>query len=258
MKAHPGDDGGKLLAHAVERGLNPARLPRHVAIIMDGNGRWARKRHLPRLLGHRQGYKTVRQVVRDAANLGLEVLTLYVFSAENWKRPPDETSGLMKLIEQAAREELRELDQNGVRIRVSGRVADLPASLQAELARDEEATAANTRLTLNLCINYGGRVEILDATKRLVEMACRQELCEKDVTAELFAEGLYTHGLPDPDLLIRTAGEMRVSNYLLWQIAYAEIHVTDAFWPDFSTDHLIEALLDYQKRVRKFGAVVNP
>ena len=253
----PGDDGGKLLAEAVRRGVDPARLPRHVAIIMDGNGRCARKRHLPRLFGHRQGYKTVRQVVRDAANLGIEVLTLYVFSAENWKRPPDETSGLMHLIEQAAREELRELHQNGVRIRVSGRVEDLPASLQAELRRDIEATAGNARLTLNLCINYGGRVEILDAAKRLVEMACRHELCARDVTPELFAEGLSTAGLPDPDLLIRTAGEMRVSNYLLWQIAYAEIWVTDTFWPDFSTDHLINALIDYQKRVRKFGAVVN-
>ena len=200
---------------------------------------------------------TVRQVVRDAANLGIEVLTLYVFSAENWKRPALETAGLMRLIEQAAREELRELDQNGVRIRVSGHVEGLPPALQAELHRDIEATVGNTRLTLNLCINYGGRVEILEAAKRLVALARRGELHEDDVTAVLFAEHLYTKGLPDPDLLIRTAGEMRVSNYLLWQIAYAEIWVTDTLWPDFDTNHLIAALLDYQKRVRKFGAVVN-
>jgi undecaprenyl diphosphate synthase len=237
--------------------LDATRLPRHVAIIMDGNGRWAAQRGMPRLLGHQQGYKTVRQIVRDAGNIGLEVLTLYVFSAENWKRPKLETDGLMRLIEAAARNELRELHENNVRIRFSGRIQELPESLQQEMRRDVEATANNTGLILNLCINYGGRAEILDATKRLVEMACRQELCEKDVTPELFAEGLYTAGLPDPDLLIRTAGEMRISNYLLWQIAYAELWVTNTFWPDFSTDHLVEAIMDYQRRVRKFGGIAT-
>jgi undecaprenyl diphosphate synthase len=245
------------IADALAHRLDPRRIPEHVAIIMDGNGRWARQRGLPRLLGHRQGYRNVRQVVRDAADLGIRVLTLYVFSAENWKRPPHETAGLMRLIEEATRRELGELHENGVRFRVSGRTDGLPASLQREIRRNEEATAGNRRLILNLCINYGGRAEILDAARRLVEMAARQQLTAEDVTAERFAEGLYTHGLPDPDLLIRTAGEMRVSNYLLWQIAYSEIWVTPAFWPDFSTHHLIEALADFQGRVRKFGGVVD-
>lgn len=237
--------------------LDPDRLPAHVAIIMDGNGRWAAQRGMPRLWGHQQGYKTVRQIVRGAANLGIEVLTLYVFSSENWRRPKGETDGLMRLIEAAARNELRELNENNVRIRFSGRIHELPESLQAEMKRDEEATSHNTGLILNLCINYGGRTEILDAARRLVEMACRQELCAQDVTSETFAQGLYTAGLPDPDLLIRTAGEMRLSNYLLWQIAYAELWVTPTLWPDFSIDHLAEAIADYQRRVRKFGGVVT-
>jgi len=235
--------------------LDAARLPRHVAIICDGNGRWATRRGLPRPLGHRQGYMATRRVVRAASDLGLQVLTLYAFSTENWTRPKVETDGLMRLFEEGARRELNELHENGVRMRFSGRISELPTSLQEKLRINEEKTAQNTGLTLNICLNYSGRAEIIDAAKRLVEMACRQELCEKDVTAELFAQGLYTAGLPDPDLLIRTAGEMRISNYLLWQIAYAELWVTPTLWPDFDARHLIEALLDYQKRVRKFGGV---
>lgn len=263
-KGHPLPNFGarmtakEMVEDALARRLDPARIPEHVAIIMDGNGRWAKLRGMPRLLGHRQGYKTVRQVVRDAGELGIKVLTLYVFSAENWKRPKHETDGLMRLIERAAREELDELNGNNVHIRFSGRRDNLPLSLQREMARDEAATAGNTGLILNLCINYGGRAEILDAARRLVGMAARGEIGADDVTAATFEEGLYTHGLPDPDLLIRTAGEMRVSNYLLWQIAYAELWVTPDPWPDFSTRHLIDALADYQRRTRKFGAVVNP
>lgn len=235
--------------------LDPDRMPAHVAVICDGNGRWASGRGLPRPFGHRQGYLTTRQIVRDASDLGIRVLTLYAFSTENWTRPKTETDGLMRLFEEGAKRELRELHQNGVRMRFSGKLSALPQSLQDKLHENETQTAQNTGLTLNICLNYSGREEILQATKRLVEMARRQELCEKDVTAELFEEGLYTAGLPDPDLLIRTAGEMRVSNYLLWQIAYAELFVTPVLWPDFHTNHFLEALIDYQKRVRKFGGV---
>jgi undecaprenyl diphosphate synthase len=236
--------------------LDPARLPRHVAIIMDGNGRWARERGHHRLWGHQNGYKVVRQIVRDAPDLGISVLTLYVFSAENWKRPRHETEGLMKLIERAARTELPELHDSGVRMRFCGRRSDLPPSLQVQMAHDEAVTAGNQRLTLNLCINYGGRTEIVDAARLLAEKAVRGDIAPSEITPELFAQHLTTNGQPDPDLLIRTAGEMRVSNYLLYQIAYAEIWVTPTLWPDFTTKHLLEAIVDYQGRVRKFGGVL--
>lgn len=236
-------------------GIDPDRVPTHVAVIMDGNGRWARDRGMHRLWGHKEGYKTVRRVVKAAGELGLEVLTLYVFSAENWKRPKHEVEGLMHLIEAAARNELRELYANNVRMRFSGRIHELPESLRDALEYGEEYTANNTGLTLNLCINYGGRTEILDAAKRLVERASKGEISARDVTPEVFAGCLYNADLPDPDLLIRTAGEMRVSNYLLWQIAYAELHVTQTLWPDFDREHLVAAIQDYQGRVRKFGGL---
>jgi undecaprenyl diphosphate synthase len=237
--------------------LDPDRIPTHVAIIMDGNGRWAKERGMHRLWGHQRGYQTVRRVVRAAGELGLKVLTLYVFSAENWKRPKHEVEGLMHLIELAAKTELRDLDANNVRMRFSGRIHELPESVRDALRHDEESTANNTGLILNLCINYGGRTEILDAAKRLVERAARGEITARDVTPESFAECLYNADLPDPDLMIRTAGEMRVSNYLLWQIAYAELHVTQTLWPDFEREHLVTAIKDYQSRVRKFGGLVN-
>jgi undecaprenyl diphosphate synthase len=237
--------------------VDPTRVPHHVAIIMDGNGRWARERNRHRLWGHQHGYQVVRQIVRDAPDIGIDVLTLYVFSAENWKRPRQETDGLMRLIERAARVELRELHANGVRMRFCGRRAELPRSLQDQMLHDEEMTAGNTRLTLNLCINYGGRTEIVDAARRLAERVARGELTPDQITDERFAASLYTAGLPDPDLLIRTAGEMRVSNYLLYQIAYAEIWVTPTLWPDFNTGHLLEGIIDYQRRVRKFGGIAT-
>ena len=238
--------------------LDPMRMPRHVAIIMDGNGRWARKNHLPsRLLGHREGYRTVRRIVRDAAELGIPVLTLYVFSNENWRRPKHETDGLMALIEQAARNELRELHENGVRIRFVGRRDGLSESLLREMDRDMAVTAHNSRITLNLAINYGGRAEIADAARRLAEAASRGEIKPSDITEDRLSAHMYAPDLPDPDLLIRTAGELRISNFLLWGVAYAEMWVTPTLWPDFTTAHLVEALEDYQRRVRKFGAVVN-
>ena len=243
---------------ALRQRLDPDRLPHHVAIIMDGNGRWARRHHLPsRLLGHREGYKTVRRIVRAAADLGVRVLTLYVFSNENWRRPKHETDGLMALIEQAARSELRELHKNGVKIGFVGRREGLSASLLAEMDRDKTVTQHNTRLTLNLAINYGGRAEITDAARCLAEAVQRGELQPADITEERLAAEMYAPDLPDPDLLIRTAGEMRISNFLLWGVAYAEMWVTPTLWPDFTPALLADAIADYQKRVRKFGAVVH-
>jgi undecaprenyl diphosphate synthase len=238
-------------------GLDSARIPEHVAIIMDGNGRWANRRGMHRLWGHHQGYRTLKKVVRAASDFGIGVLTLYVFSSENWKRPKHEVEGLMHLIEMAARNELRELHEHNVRMRFTGRIHELPDSLQEVIRHNEEYTRDNTGLTLNLCVNYGGRTEIVDAARRLVEMAARGEITARDVTPETFGSVLYSADLPDPDLMIRTAGEMRVSNYLLWQIAYAELWVTEAFWPEFSEAHLAEAIRDFQGRTRKFGGIVN-
>ncbi len=243
---------------ALKSRLDPARLPAHVAIIMDGNGRWARKNHLPsRLFGHREGYKTVRRIVRAAAEFGIPVLTLYVFSNENWRRPKHETDGLMSLIEHAAKNELRELHENGVKIRFIGRREGLSASLLREMDRDMAVTAGNDRLTLNLAINYGGRAEIADAARQIAESVRRGEMEPSDVTEKSLSARMYAPELPDPDLLIRTAGEMRLSNFLLWGVAYAEIWVTRALWPDFTPELLVEALEDYGRRVRKFGAVLS-
>jgi undecaprenyl diphosphate synthase len=242
-------------ASAPETAIDSRHLPRHIAVICDGNGRWARERGMPRLLGHHQGYLAVREIVRAASDLGIQYLTLYAFSTENWSRPKAETDGLMRLFIEGARHELRELHANNVRMHFSGRLCDLPDALQAELQRHRDVTAQNTGLTLNICLSYGGREEILAAARRLVERAARGEIGPQDVTEESFSEGLYTVGLPDPDLLIRTAGDLRVSNYLLWQIAYTEIHVTSVRWPDFRKEHLVAAIADYQSRERRFGGV---
>jgi undecaprenyl diphosphate synthase len=226
---------------------------------MDGNGRWARAKHLPsRLLGHREGYKTLKKLVRDAADLGIAHLTLYVFSQENWRRPKHEIDGLMALIEHATRAELPELHENNVRMRFIGRRADLSASLLAEIDRAESVTAANTGLSLNLALNYGGRAEIADAARAIAVDVKSGKLDPAEVDEDAIARRLYAADLPDPDLLIRTAGELRISNFLLWEIAYAEIWVTPTLWPDFTTELLVQAIEDYQRRVRKFGAVVNP
>jgi undecaprenyl diphosphate synthase len=237
--------------------LDPARMPQHIAIICDGNGRWATKRGMPRPFGHRQGYLATRKVVRAASDMGIGVLTLYAFSTENWTRPKMETDALMRLFEEGARRELEELHQNNVQMRFSGRIHELPGFLQERLLENEERTRNNTGMVLNICLNYSGRAEIVDAVKNLVERARRQEISEQDITPELISQSLYTGGLPDPDLLIRTAGEMRISNYLLWQIAYAELFVTGTLWPDFDKRLLLEAIADFQKRTRRFGGVVE-
>lgn len=233
--------------------IDLTRLPRHVAVIMDGNGRWAKRQGLPRVSGHAQGHYTVRRVTDLCGKLGIPFLTMYAFSNENWARPADEVSGLMSLIEHVAHEEIQALHDENVRFNIIGRLHELPATLKAELDRDMAMTRENTGLTLTLAINYGGRNEIVDAVRAIM----RDGTAPEEVDDALIGKHLYTAGMPDPDLLIRTAGELRVSNYLLWQIAYAEIHVTDVLWPDFSDDDFLHAIRDYQRRTRKFGGLAS-
>jgi undecaprenyl diphosphate synthase len=230
------------------------RLPRHVAIIMDGNGRWAGERHLPRVEGHRAGVDAVRDVIETSARLGLEVLTLYAFSVENWKRPAAEVSTLMMLLKRYLGLELETLLRNNIRFNVIGRVEALAPDVRTELLDAERKTAKNTGMIFNIALNYGGRTEIVDAARRAIESGIKPE----DLDEDRFSSLLYTARQPDPDLLIRTSGEMRVSNFLLWQIAYAEIWVTDTLWPDFRCRHLLEGVLVYQKRDRRFGGITPP
>jgi undecaprenyl diphosphate synthase len=233
------------------RQINFDRLPAHVAVIMDGNGRWAAQRHLPRVEGHRAGIDSVRDVVETSARLGIPVLTLYAFSVENWKRPRAEVSTLMMLLKRYIRLELDNLNENNIRFRVIGRPEDLADDVQRELAVGIERTAANTGMLFNIALNYGGRTEIVDAARR----AMASGIAPAELDERRFGEFLYTAGQPDPDLLIRTSGEMRVSNFLLWQIAYAEIWVTETLWPDFRGRDLLEAVLAYQKRDRRYGGI---
>ena len=243
--------------HEIGVTLDPERMPEHVAIIMDGNGRWATGRGLPRIMGHHEGYQTVHKIVTAAGELHLGALTLYTFSTENWRRPKEEVELLMALIEEATRNELPTLLENNVKLRVSGRMLELPQSLQDALNDNIERTKNNTGLVLNLAINYGGRGEILDAVHAICHKVMAGELHPDSMTEERFSSMLCTAGLPDPDLLIRTAGELRVSNFLLWQIAYAEIWVTPTLWPDFREADLVRAVADFQHRTRKFGKTAD-
>jgi undecaprenyl diphosphate synthase len=242
----------RLLARLQKR---PEQLPRHVAIIMDGSGRWARKRSLPRLAGHREGRKSVRSVVEACLDLGVEVLTLYTFSLENWSRPRAEVEGLMKFLGSTLKEERDDLKRRGVRLRVAGDISALPPAVRKVVETSIADLAGGTRLTLCLALSYGGRQEIVHAARGLARRIEAGVLRADDVDEAEFEAHLWTHGLPDPDLLIRTSGEMRVSNFLLWQIAYAEIWVTQVLWPDFRARHLYEAVEDYLKRERRFGRV---
>ncbi len=235
-------------------GLDRAQLPRHVAIIMDGNGRWARARALPRVMGHRAGIKSVRAVVELCREVGIEVLTLYAFSVENWKRPPEEVSTLMRLLNEYLRRELSNLMRNEIRLNVLGDFGGLPALVQKQLGRVMKETEDNRGMVLNLALNYGGRAEILQAVRRIAEQVKAGKLKLGSLDEELFGRFLYTDGQPDPDLLIRTSGERRVSNFLLWQISYAELYITPKFWPDFGKVDLLAALKDFQGRQRRFGA----
>jgi undecaprenyl diphosphate synthase len=230
-------------------------IPRHIAIIMDGNGRWARQRGLPRIAGHREGINSVREVVRACGELDVEVLTLYVFSAENWRRPRPEIGALMRLLGETTRQEIDDLMRNDVRLSVIGRIGEIAPAARKVLTEAIQRTSENGGLLLNLAINYGGRGELVDAVRRVVADIGEGDLNAGAIDEETFSRYLYTADMPDPDLLIRTSGEMRVSNFLLWQIAYTEIHVTDVLWPDFRRPHLYQAILDYQSRERRFGGV---
>jgi undecaprenyl diphosphate synthase len=233
--------------------IDPARLPRHIAIIMDGNGRWARRRHQPRIAGHRAGVAATRTIVEACARIGLPVLTLYAFSLDNWKRPENEVSFLMRLLRQYVRRDLDYMKRNNVRLRVIGRWEELPEAVRLDVARAVEETSANTGLELVVALNYSARAELVDAVRGLVDAARRNGLPEVNEAA--LAARLYTADLPDPDLLIRTSGEMRLSNFLLWQLAYTEIYVTETFWPDFDAACLLEAILDFQRRERRYGGL---
>ena len=237
------------------RSIDFTRLPRHVAIIMDGNGRWARLRHKRRVEGHRAGIASVRDVVETSARLGLQVLTLYAFSVENWKRPKTEVATLMGLLKRYLRMELDTLLRNNIRFQVIGRMGELPNDVQDELRRGMERTRTQTGLLFNIALNYGGRAEITDAVRGLVADVLANGRDPSRIDERALSAHLYTAGQPDPDLLIRTSGEMRVSNFLLWQIAYAEIWVTDVLWPDFRRKHLLQAVADFQKRERRYGGI---
>ena len=228
-------------------------LPRHIAIIMDGNGRWAQKKGLPRIAGHHAGVKAARETVRACDRWGIEVLTLYAFSMENWRRPKSETSALMLLLEEFIQREIDELIKNDVQLRTIGRMEGLPGSIQKQMAEAVVRTRENKGLILNLALNYGGRAEIVDATKSILEAVGSGRMSREDLNEESFARFLYTASLPDPDLLVRTGGEMRISNFLLYQLAYAELWVTPTFWPDFTPQDLSEAISAYQRRERRFG-----
>lgn len=233
--------------------LDPRRLPHHIAVIMDGNGRWAKKRHLPRIAGHKAGVDSVREIVESCARLGVEALTLYAFSTENWKRPGMEVQALWRLLRLYLRSELETLRDNNVRLFAIGRIEALPAIVQDELNHVIRLTANNTGLRLTLALNYSGRTELVDAVRRIIASGIAADAVDED----MIERHLYTHDLPEPDLLIRTSGEMRVSNFMLWQIAYSELVVGNTLWPDFRCRHLLEALHDYQRRERRFGGVAD-
>jgi len=245
-------------ALAVEAGLDPARLPAHVAIIMDGNGRWAKKRMLNRVKGHEQGADIVRMAVRTSRELGIDVLTLYAFSTENWQRPEIEVSALMSLLKRFLKSEKKDMLKHNIRLNAIGEVERLPNSVNAILKETMQATENNTGMVLNLALSYGARSEIVRMVQQLSETVAEGKLRPEAIDEEMVSAHLYTRNIPDPDLLIRTSGEMRISNFLLWQIAYAEIYITDTLWPDFTKVEYLQILKDYQGRDRRFGKVKNP
>ncbi len=232
-----------------------AALPAHVAIIMDGNGRWARERHLPRIEGHRAGAESARIIIRTAGELGLKYLTLYAFSVENWNRPKEEVDALMKYLVHYLKTETPELNKNNVRLEVIGQIYRLPEAVQEHLKKSIATLSKNNGLTLVMALSYGGRTEIVDATRGIAKKVKAGELDPADITEQVFAQHLYTRNLPDPDLMIRTSGEMRVSNFLLWQISYTELVVTSTLWPEFRKPQLFAALEEYHRRHRRFGGI---
>lgn len=235
------------------RAIDMNRLPAHVAVIMDGNGRWARKRLLPRVAGHRAGVEAVRATVDTAARLGIKVLTLYAFSVENWKRPAYEIEALMTFLKEYLRKEIDNLDRNNIRFQTIGRTHELEESVRRELDSARSQTRNNSGMILNVALNYSGRAELIDAVKQMVA----EGVAPEKITDQEISRHLYTGGLPDPDLMIRTSGEMRISNFLLWQLAYSEIYITDTLWPDFRRPHFFEAIIDFQKRERRYGGLID-
>jgi len=238
--------------------LESSRMPGHVAIIMDGNGRWAQKRGLPRTFGHRAGVEALRNIVKTATTIGIKVLTVYAFSTENWKRPAAEVELLMRLFSEYLDSEIDELDSKGVQIRFIGGIDELSESLQAKIVLATDRTANNNKLVLNIAVNYGGRAEVIRAVRKITQQVIDEKLTIAEITESSISEHLYTNDLPDPDLVIRTSGDLRLSNFLLWQSAYAELWFTDSNWPDFKAEHLIKAIADFQKRDRRFGGLKNP
>jgi undecaprenyl diphosphate synthase len=239
---------------ALLKQVDKDRLPKHVAVIMDGNGRWAGLRKLPRVAGHRAGIESVRDIIESSTLLGLQVLTLYAFSVENWKRPRREIRTLMNLLKEYIRLELKNVHRNNIKFQAIGRIQELDEPVRAELQRAMKTTHGNTGMVLNVALNYSGRAELVDTFNRLLR-ECKRNGHRAPISEELISESLYTSGIPDPDLLIRTSGEMRISNFLLWQIAYSEIYITPTFWPDFRRKHLLEAILEYQRRDRRYGGI---
>jgi undecaprenyl diphosphate synthase len=247
--AEPGSPEASLL-----KKIDRSKLPRHIAVIMDGNGRWAGMRRLPRVAGHRAGIESVREIIETSAHLGLEFLTLYAFSAENWKRPASEIRTLMKLLKEYLRRELKNVQKANIKFQTIGRIQELEKSVQKELRRAMSATESNTGMLLSVALNYSGRAELIDTFNRLYE-ECGKNGDHIPIDEAMVSRYLYTSGIPDPDLLIRTSGEMRISNFLLWQIAYSEIYITSTFWPDFRRKDLFEAIVEYQRRNRRYGGI---
>jgi undecaprenyl diphosphate synthase len=235
--------------------IDSRELPEHVAIIMDGNGRWAKNKGLGRIRGHQQGADAVREIVTLSREIGIRWLTLYAFSEENWKRPAHEVQALMKLLNRFLKSELGEMQENGIRLKTIGRTSSLPKRTRDILLEAMEKTASNSRMTLTLALSYGGRQEILDAVLKIAAQVQQGEITLDEITEEVVSDALYTSGMPDPDLLIRTSGEYRVSNFLLWQISYSEIYITPTLWPDFGKNEFMAAIRDYQRRDRRFGGV---
>lgn len=234
---------------------NSGEIPKHIAIIMDGNGRWAKKKGLPRVAGHKRGVDTVREIVEACAQIGVRYLTLYTFSTENWKRPKEEVSMLMRLLLKSLKDRVKELNKNDIRLTTIGDISKLPVEVQKQLITDIERTKNNKKMVLNLALSYSGRWELIKAMKSVAEAVNSGKITSNDITEETIANHLTTKNIPDPELLIRTSGEFRVSNFLLWQIAYTEFVITDVYWPDFKREHLYNAILQFQKRERRFGKV---
>jgi len=235
--------------------IDKENIPEHIAIIMDGNGRWAKKRTLNRIKGHRAGVKSIRETIEVCREIGVKYVTLYAFSVENWVRPKEEIKALMSLLKEFLKKEVKSLNKNGIRLSSIGKISEFPKDVQEELKRAKQKTKDNRGMTLFLALNYGGRDEIIEGVKKLYKKVLEKKIEIEEISTEIFSEFLYTKGVPDPDLLIRTSGELRVSNFLLWQISYSEFYFTKTLWPDFRREHLLEAVADFQKRKRRYGGI---